>query len=137
MNDSARLLKLIMFMIALHSFCVGLALIFFPPELMQHFGFNQFHERFFTAQGGVLHLVMSVSYVMAALKLEETTVLIFFSVIAKFMATVFLFTYYFMIQGVWSVLFSGVGDGMMGCVILWAYLKYSKDRAEVLIRISD
>jgi hypothetical protein len=125
LNAHSRL-SLILWIVALHSFCVGVGLILMPPEAMQFFGFNYYREKFFPVQGGVFHIVMSVAYVMAAFRIEQFRGLIYLSVIAKFMAAVFLFAFYFLMQNIWSVLFSAVIDGIMGGLILWAFIAWLK-----------
>ena len=59
--NSDRLIKLFriyMWLVALHSFCVGLALILLPLEYFPLFGFRGYEGTFFKIQGGVFHMVM-------------------------------------------------------------------------------
>ncbi len=127
--DPRLRLMAILLGIAFHSLCVGIGLIFFSPQIMTHFGFSQYQERFFNIQGGVLHLVMCVAYTLGALEFHKHRGLIFFSITAKYMATVFLFGYYLFADRIWSVLISGFVDCFMGSIILWGYLAYMKERA--------
>ena len=119
-------LSLILFLVAFHSICVGIGLIVRPAELMQLFGFGICYERFFATQGGVFHIVMSVGYLMAAYNVDQYRSLAVFSIIVKIMATVFLFTYFIVVEKIWLVLISGISDGLMGIVIYLALVSYLK-----------
>jgi len=56
-------MKIFLWLIAVHSFLVGIALILFPPSYLEFFGFSNYQYSFFQAQGGVFHLViLSVGY---------------------------------------------------------------------------
>ncbi len=125
-NQSQYRLSFILWLIAFHSFVVGLALIFILPALLKHFGYNLINERFFSFQGGVFHIVMSVCYSLASLKLEKFKGLIILSITTKFIATVFLITYFIIVDQILVVLFSGIVDCLMAIAILFAYLSYKK-----------
>jgi len=122
--DHSTILSMILWLIAFHSFIVGIGLIAMPPQLMELLGFNSGGDRFFPSQGGVFHIVMAVAYSLAALRTSRFECLIIFSIIVKFSATIFLFVYYFFAVQIWMVLLSGITDCLMGIVILWAYLLY-------------
>ncbi len=124
--DARRRLSLVLWLIALHSATVGLCLIFLPDSIVQQFGFNGCSERFFRAQGGVFHIVMTVAYSLPALNVERFRCMIIFSIMVKFMAVVFLLTYYFLLGESWTILLSGLGDGVMGLLILVAFLSYRR-----------
>lgn len=125
-SDARKRLSFVLWLVSIHSFCVGLGLILMPASAMPFMGFNVYVENFFPVQGGVFHLVMSVAYALAAIDRERFGGLILMAIVAKFMATVFLFIYYFLIESVWTVLFSGIGDCLMGIAILVAFLSYSR-----------
>lgn len=116
-----KLLSLFLLLVALHSFLVGVGLIVFPPALMEFFGYGVCTERFFPSQGGVFHIAMAVGYAMAAYNLKRYECLIIFSIIVKFMATVFLFVYFFLVSSIWLVILSGISDFLMGLIILILY----------------
>ena len=88
---------------------------------MPHFGFAVAVEKFFPVQGGVFHIVMAVVYSLAGYHKLRQESLILVSVIAKYMATLFLVTYALFVQAVWMVWISALGDLIMGSVILWAW----------------
>ncbi|HUV31367.1 MAG TPA: hypothetical protein VMY05_09795 [Acidobacteriota bacterium] len=125
MNLSARKrLVVVLWLVAIHSILVGLSLIFIPAAAMPFFGFQVYSEGFFPVQGGVFHLVLAVAYGLGASDPGRFRGLVVLSIVAKFMATIFLFAYYLFVDRVWMVLGSGIGDCMMGSLILWACLAY-------------
>ena len=119
-------LSLILVLIAIHSFVAGLGLIIRPAMLMKFFGFSNDYERFFPTQGGVFHVVMAIGYTMAALNVDYYRCLIYFSIIVKIIATIFLFIYYFVMDSKWIVLASGIGDGLMALLIFLALFSYDR-----------
>jgi len=119
-----KLLSTILWLVALHSIAMGLALIAQPTLLMKLSGFSSECERFFPAQGGVFHILMAVAYVMGATDIEKYHYLIVFSIIVKALATLFLIIYCFAVEFKWIVLLSGIGDGVMGLIIFLALENY-------------
>jgi hypothetical protein len=119
------LLKWILWLVAIHSICFGISLIVLPIPVIEYFGFH-LSEKFFAVQGGVFHIVVSVAYIMAALDLEHSEKLIALSCTAKFMATLFLLSYFFFVSPIFMVIFSGFADFLMGLTILLLYLFYRK-----------
>ncbi|MCF8296343.1 MAG: hypothetical protein K9J13_02260 [Saprospiraceae bacterium] len=119
-------LRILLWLVALHSFCVGLGLMFMPLSWFEIFGFSIPTVRFFAAQAGVFHIVMSVAYALGAYNLIVNKQLILFSIIAKFIATIFLSIYFFFIESAWMILLSAIGDFLMGIVICWLFIKYFK-----------
>jgi len=99
---------------------MGLALITQPAILMEWSGFNSESERFFPAQGGVFHLLMAVAYVMGAMNSKKYHYLIIFSIIVKAVAMTFLLVYCITVEFKWTILFFGLGDGVMGAMIFIA-----------------
>ncbi len=120
-------LVLVLWLVGIHSFVVGIGLIVLPAPAVPFFGFTPFAEKFFPVQGGVFHLVMTVAYIMAAVKPERYPGLIILSFVAKLMAATFLLSYYFLVDSIWMVLVSGIGDGLMGVVIYVIYRAYSRE----------
>lgn len=119
--NSTKLLSIFLWLVALHSFAVGVGLIVLPFPLLKFFGYGVCAERFFPSQGGVFHIAMAVGYAMAAYNLKRYECLIIFSIVVKFMATVFLFTYFIFVSSIWLVLLSGISDFLMGLIILILY----------------
>ncbi len=123
-----KYLPIILWLVAIHSFFVGIGLIFMPASVMPFFGFEAYAEKFFPVQGGVFHLVMGVAYALAAKDVERFGGLIILAIAAKFMAAIFLFTYYISIDKIWMVLLSAISDCLMGIGILLAFLSYSRNK---------
>jgi hypothetical protein len=126
--DRRKILSVILWLIAVHSFTVGVGMILMPTALMEFLGFKSGLDRFFSYQGGVFHIIMAVAYLLAAQRSERFEVLVLFSIIVKFSATVFLFVYYLFAAQLLLVLFSGVTDFLMGIALLWAYTSYTGKR---------
>ena len=122
--NSEKDLKILLWLIMFHSFANGVGLIIQIPVVMHFFGFGGCHEHFFPAQGGTFHVVMAIGYGMAAWNPIKYRCLIIFSIIVKLCAMVFLLTYYFFFESIWTLLFSGVVDGLMGIFLLYFYKKY-------------
>ena len=116
-----KLLKVFLFLVAIHSFCVGVGLIAIPLENFDFFGFVGYRGIFFKIQGGVFHIVMCGAYIPAALDPIKNDSLIRFSVFAKFTATVFLLSYTFLAEMAWMVLVSGILDFVIGMILFWFY----------------
>lgn len=120
LNDP-RFLSWFLWLVMLHSLGVGIGLIFMPGSWMSFFGFEPYVQNFYQAQGGIFHIVMCVAYSIAAIDNKKYEVLISFSIIAKFIAFVFLLLYFVLVDQAWIIIFSSIGDGLMGTVILLLY----------------
>jgi hypothetical protein len=124
----------ILWLIALHSIGFGIALIILPISVIEFFGFR-LTEKFFAVQGGVFHIVVSLAYIMAAKDPDDSKKLIILSCTAKFMATVFLLSYFFFVSHIFMVIFSGIADFLMGMAILVTYSLYLKSNENNLAQI--
>jgi hypothetical protein len=121
------LFRVFLFLISVHSLCVGAGLIFVPLSVYDIFGFGDYHGAFFKIQGGIFHLIMGLVYLQASRNPLKNVSLIWLTVVAKFTATVFLLAYYLFAERIWIVLISGLGDLLMGLIVLLLYLSVSKD----------
>jgi hypothetical protein len=119
-SSPQRILSVFLLLVAIHSVIVGICLIASPIPFIEMLGFPM-KEKFYAVQGGVFHLVVSVAYLMAAKDIMAGKNLVIYSFIAKFMATIFLFTYYLFVNPILLVLLSGIGDLVMGIVIYILY----------------
>lgn len=119
-----KLLSMVLWLVAVHSITIGLALIAQPAVLMELAGFSSECERFFPAQGGVFHLLMAVAYLMGALDVTKYHYLIVFAILVKAVATFFLTIYCFAVEFKWVFLLSGIGDCVMGFIIFTALQYY-------------
>ncbi len=120
-------LKWIMFLTGLHSFIVGVGLIFITNQLRSFFGFAPSPEQFFQTQGGVFHIVMSIAYFLGGYNQTKYKMLIWFSIIVKLCATFFLFTYFFLVNSSILILVSGVTDFIMFLLIFTYFRRINLD----------
>jgi hypothetical protein len=111
-------LKTWLVLISLHSFVVGICLMFIPTALFEQFGFAAIGERFFPAQGGIFHIIMAAVYLFGSRNPVRFESLILLAIGAKLTALLFLLCYFLLVDQLVVVLLSGVGDGIM-CLILW------------------
>lgn len=124
--DYKKYLSYFLFFLGIHSFAVGVGLLFIPPSVLDFFGFIDYKESFFQAQEGVFHIAMSLAYIMAGLKIEKSIRLIHFIIAVKLLAFVFLISYFLFVLPAWLILLSGIGDGMMGLVVFILYQRYQR-----------
>ncbi len=123
-------LRALLVLVAIHSAGVGMGLILALPPVMTFMGFGPIGEPFFPAQGGVFHLVMTVAYLLPAIAPERYEPVLVLIVVTKFMATLFLFTYWLVFDRVWIVAFSGLTDLIMGLLVLWAWRTWKRPATE-------
>jgi hypothetical protein len=119
-----KFLSMVLWLVAILSIAIGVALITQPVFLMEWLGFGSEHEPFFPAQGGVFHLLMSVAYLLGAMDSQKYYVLIIFSIIVKAGAALFLFIYCLTIEFKWVILTFGIVDGVVGLTIFSALRHY-------------
>jgi hypothetical protein len=120
-----KLLTIILGLMALHSFGVGLGMIILPTDWIAYFGIVPSSHRFFITQGGVFHIVMAFAYGIAASNIKSNSLLIRYSILVKFCATIFLFSYFLFVNPFLLVFFSGIVDFGMGIALLFTYNKYN------------
>lgn len=118
---AGKILSVLLWLVALHSFLVGIGLIMLPASFFEFLGFKSTFDRFFSTQGGVFHIAMSVGYALAGYDKVKYKQLIVFSFIVKFIATLFLFTYFIIISSQFLIISSGITDLLMGVSILYLY----------------
>jgi hypothetical protein len=123
------ILKWILWLVAIHSICFGISLVILPIPVIELFGFH-LTEKFFADQGGVFHLVVAVAYIWAAIDLKNSFKMIVLSCTAKYVATVFLLSYFFFVDHKFMVIFSGIADFLMGFTIMILYILYRNQSKE-------
>lgn len=116
-NFTVKHLKIFFLLVSIHSLFVGLGLILIPSHFFIEFGYNEIGENFFRVQGGTFHLVMVAAYLLAAVDPAKNRIMVIFSIIAKTMATIFLFAYFLLFDSIIVVLLSGIVDLGMGVII--------------------
>jgi len=117
-NKYQKYLSIFLWLIGIHSFAVGIGLIFILPSFLSNFGFVNYTESFFQTQGGIFHVAMSIAYVIAGRDVVNSSQLIRFIVIVKFLAFLFLMIYFLFMLNSWMILLSGLADGLMGAIVL-------------------
>ena len=107
--------QVLIFLISLHSFIVGVMLMFFADWAVHFAGWSGADPIFFIWQAGAFHFVLATGYLVEYSQHRSITLLL----IAKSMAFVFLIGGSLLHPTPWSVWFSGLADGAMA---LTAYL---------------
>jgi hypothetical protein len=133
---SKNLLPLILWLVGIHSVGFGLSLIILPCSVIELFGFT-LSQKFFATQGGVFHIIISYAYFRAARQPESNRELVYLSIFTKFMATIFLFSYYFLGDQILIVILSAFMDFFMGLAILAAYFLFTRAIRKESILSSD
>ena len=121
----------------LHTCGVAISLFIFPSEYLTFLGLEGYRGRFFQTQAGLFHLVLGVAYLLALYQWQKAPPLIFFAVIAKSIAIVFLVLYYFFFEPAWIILFSAFGDGLLGIALLLLYTRLIQEKNPRNTRLSD
>jgi len=119
---------MLLWLVALHSFCVGVLLILRPAPLMEWAGFARAGDAFFPVQNGVFHIVLAISYILAAAPELRHRSLVVFTIIIKSVAAVFLLTYYFGFDARPVILLSGIGDGAMALAVFLCLRAAERER---------
>ena len=107
--------KVLIGLIALHSFIVGGMLLFVAEWAVKFAGWAGADPVFFIWQAGIFHFVLATGYLVEYGRSQTILLLL----IAKTTAFVFLIGVSLLTDAPWSVWFSGVADGAMALV---AYL---------------
>lgn len=116
-----KAITVFLWLVALHSFLIGIGLIFLPLSAFKFLEFNTTFDRFFSTQGGVFHIAMAICYAMAGYDKIKYRQLIVFSIIVKFIAAIFLIIYFLIVSSQWLIIVSAVSDLLMGVIILHLY----------------
>ena len=118
---NGRLLeKTIIFLIALHSFILGAAMLFQPARTLELFNWNYQGSMFFPAQSGIF-LLLAAGVYLAAIWHRR---LIWFITASKCSAVLFLITEYFIIgpDAPATILAAALFDGFMGAAVIAIYI---------------
>ncbi|HRY32001.1 MAG TPA: hypothetical protein P5531_03435 [Bacteroidales bacterium] len=120
-----RVFIIFLWLVALHSLCVGACLVFIPSTsaVISFFGYPYCEQNFFQKQGGVFHFIMVIIYILAIYRYRKEPVLVWLSVCAKGIGVIFLLSYFILSVQIWSVLISGIMDLMMGLAIWALYIR--------------
>lgn len=113
-------------LISLHSYLVGIMLVFFSSWSAEFGGWEDPGTLFFMRQGGVFHLVVATGYLMEYFRHRSVSLMI----LAKSVAVVFLLSMSLQ-GGAWAVPFSALTDGLMLIVVIVVHRKAERLRATV------
>ena len=119
-----KALSTVLWIVASHSFLLGVGLILQPPTVIKCLGFEPIGEPFFPAQGGTFHMCMGIAYLMGAVDIEKYYSLILFSIIVKSGAALFLTLYCIVVDFKWFILFCAIIDAVMGLAIFIVLKNY-------------
>lgn len=107
----------LVWLIAAHSVGLGVLLLVVPAWAVQFAGWPGAEPLFFVRQAGVFHLVVATGYLLEYRRRRTVT----FLVTTKLMACAFLLASAGWTETAWSVLFSGLVDGLMGLMVAWLH----------------
>jgi hypothetical protein len=105
--------RLLVTLVALHSFSVGAMLFLVPQWTMGFAGWEHIDPVFFGRQAGIFHIVLAVAYVLEYQRYRGVSILI----TAKLIAVVFLAGATIVDPLPWAVWTSGLLDGLMAAVV--------------------
>jgi hypothetical protein len=108
-----KLDRLVIILVALHSFGFGIALLWAPAWGFKFGGWDEVSPLFFARQSGIFHIVVATGYLIEYYRYNGILLLL----TAKGLATVFLLASALTGEHAWVVPFSGVADAMMGIVV--------------------
>jgi hypothetical protein len=109
--------RILIILIALHSFVVGSMLMFAAEWAVRFAGWHGADPIFFIWQAGAFHFVLATGYLVEYFR-SRTIVLL---LIAKSIAFVFLSVGSLLVETPWSVWFSGFADGAMALTAFFVH----------------
>lgn len=112
--DRQRIERTLIVLIAMHSYAVGLALMFLTRWGTQLGGWPHVEPLFFARQAGVFHLLIATAYLLEYFRNGTVTLL----VLAKITAVVFLVAMMVVEPAPWAVPMSALADGLMAVMVL-------------------
>jgi len=117
-----QLERWLVWLIAAHSVVIGVMLLGAPAWSVRFAGWEGAEPLFFLRQAGVFHFVVATGYLLEYHRNGTVTLL----AVTKFMACVFLLASALLTDTAWSVLFSGITDGAMGCAAVVVHRRVAR-----------
>ena len=116
--------KILVYLVSLHSFIVGMMLMFAADWALEFAGWGKADPVFFIWQAGAFHFVLASGYLLE----YHRTGTVGLMVMAKTMAFVFLIGGSLLADTPWAVWFSGVADGSMALTAYVVHRIVSKEK---------
>jgi hypothetical protein len=121
-GDRARVLSAWVVLVALHSYAVGVFLLFLTEWGARFGGFGEVSPLFFARQAGVFHFVIATAYLVEWFVHRGVIVML----LAKASAVVFLLAVWALGVDAWSVPLSAAGDAVMGTATFLLWRRYGR-----------
>lgn len=118
-----RIERLLVVLIAVHSYGVGLTLMLATSWGTRFGGWQEVVPLFFPRQAGVFHLLIATAYLLEYFRTRSVILL----VTAKATAVVFLLAMMVVEPAPWAVPMAAVGDGLMLLAVLVVRRAASRD----------
>jgi len=118
-----RALKLIIVLISIHSFLLGIAMLFSPRVFTEFFGVASKGQFFWQSQSGIFLFILAIAYYLAYREIDRSRILVNFLVLSKALAAVFLLTHWIFFNAPDSIALAAAGDGIMGTSVLLLNIK--------------
>jgi hypothetical protein len=109
--------KILIYLVAIHSYCIGLMFFVFPEWTIQFAGWDRLDPPFFAHQAGAFHFALATAYLIEYHRYRGIGVML----AAKGIALVFLLLEAVFGSVPWMVPFAGVADGAMAGLVWWVH----------------
>jgi len=116
-KDRRRMERLLVVLVAAHTLCVGIFLLFFPVHAARFGGWGDVRPAFFGSQAGAFHIVLAIGYLSEHFRHRGIALI----VVAKVVAAAFLLAWTAIGDVPWAVPFSGAADALMGLAVWGAH----------------
>ncbi len=106
-------LRLLIVLVAAHSYLVGIFLLLFPAHAALFAGWGELRPAFFGSQAGAFHVILATGYLLEHFRYRGISLVL----VGKAVAAVFLFAWTAVGDVPWAVPFSGAADAAMGIAV--------------------
>jgi hypothetical protein len=117
-----KLERWVIILISLHSFGIGIGLLWSPSWAFRMAGWEEVTPLFFPHQAGAFHIVVACGYLIEYFRYRGILILL----TAKGIATVFLLASAALGEHSWVVMLSGIADALMGLVAFFLHRQVVK-----------
>lgn len=116
-SEEIRLLRWVVILVTAHSVVVGGLMLFFPRQVLDLFHVPCPPSLFFPSQSGLMVLLLALGYVMALLELPKSRRMLFYAVLVKAAAFIFLMIQWLILGAPLIFGFMGLSDGAIGLAV--------------------